>query len=210
MSTHQCGSIVRRVSSAIVLVLAILASPALAQKADRPAMKVGDAWQFAAYYTPPPPSKPNLNWVITAVTPTGITGTENGAPLKLTPDLNMITSPRSDNSDLKLLSFPLEVGKKWTFANDFLQKDVSYKGRSDMDVAVIGYEKVRVPAGEFDAFKLEAKGKSGVGGAANPGSTTVARTYWYAPAARAIVKHESRNPNRGIETIELVSFKLQP
>ena len=27
-----------------------------------------------------------------------------------------------------------------------------------MSVAVLGYEKVRVPAGEFDAFKLELKG----------------------------------------------------
>ena len=210
MSTHECGSVVRQIASAVILTLAIIASPAVAQKADRPAVKVGDTWQFAEYYIAPPQKKPNLVWVITAVTPAGIAGTENGAPLKLTADLNMVESPRSDHSDWRLLSFPLEVGKKWTFSNEFVQKDVDYKGRLDMSVTVVGREKVRVAAGEFDAFKLEAKGKSGVDGGSGAGSIDVARTYWYAPAARTIVKQETRNPTRGSETIELVSYKLQP
>lgn len=210
MSTHGCGFAVRRASSAVVLALAIVACPAVAQKADRPAVKVGDEWQFAEYYVAPPQKKPSLVWVITAVTPTGISGTENGAPLRLTADLNIVESPRSGHSDWRLLSFPLEVGKKWAFSSEYVQKDVDYKGRLDMNVTVVGREKVRVAAGEFDAFKLEAKGKSGVEGASGAGSIDVARTYWYAPAARTIVKQETRNPTRGSETIELVSYKLQP
>jgi len=34
-------------------------------------------------------------------------------------------------------------------------------------------------------------------------------TYWYAPAANAIVKSEARNPYLGPSTVELVSFRLQ-
>jgi len=35
-------------------------------------------------------------------------------------------------------------------------------------------------------------------------------TYWYAPAARAIVKSVSHNPYLGISTVELTGFRLQP
>jgi putative ABC transport system substrate-binding protein len=35
-------------------------------------------------------------------------------------------------------------------------------------------------------------------------------TYWYAPAARAIVKSVTHNPYLGMSTVELVEFQLQP
>ena len=60
MSTYGNGSNVRRVSSAVVLALAIIACPAIAQKADRPAVKVGDEWQFM-HYTVVPVQKPNVS-----------------------------------------------------------------------------------------------------------------------------------------------------
>ena len=207
MSTHGCGYVARQASLAVGLALTLIANPAVAQKVDRPAVKVGDEWQFIEYYVVPI-QKPNLIWVITSVTPAGISGTENGKVLKLTPDLNVIESPRADHSDWRLLSFPLEVGKKWAYSDDFLQKDVDYTGHSEVNVTVVGHEKVRVPAGEFDAYKLEAKGKDGVRG--GPPARDVTRTYWYAPAARAVVKYQTTNPTRGPETLELVSFKLQP
>jgi hypothetical protein len=53
---------------------------------------------------------------------------------------------------------------------------------------VLGYEKVRVPAGEFDAFKLEAQGTWESPQAPFPGAAD--EIYWYAPAVRAIVKKE--------------------
>ena len=123
MRTHECGSVVRQVSSAVVLALAIIASPALAQKAERPAVKVGDEWQFM-HYTVVPIQKPNLVWVITSVTPTGIAGTSNGQPLTLTPDLNIIESPTRKFSDRRNLSFPLEIGKSWTYSNQVEFKDL--------------------------------------------------------------------------------------
>jgi hypothetical protein len=64
----------------IVLLLAVLVDPAPAQQAERPDVTVGDQWQFAVYYTVPS-TKPNRAWVIAAITPTAIEGTENGEPL---------------------------------------------------------------------------------------------------------------------------------
>jgi len=190
--------------------LAMFAGPALAQKADRPATKVGDRWHFVLYYTVPS-TTPNRVWVVTSVAPTGIEGTENGEPLRLTPELNVLESPRQKESNPKALSFPLEVGKQWGYATDWVFKAKGSNGSSIVGVEVVGHERVRVPAGEFDAFKLVAKGSLHGTSPINSqyaGETTT--TYWYAPDARAIVKSVSHNPYLGESTVELVEFQLQP
>jgi hypothetical protein len=84
MSGIERGSRGARVPSLAVLALAVLASPAMAQKVDRPNVKVGDRWQFVEYYGIAF-AEPNRDWVVTSVTPSRIEGTENGEPLTLTP-----------------------------------------------------------------------------------------------------------------------------
>jgi hypothetical protein len=62
----------------------------------------------------------------------------------------------------------------------------------------VGRERVSVPAGDFDAFKLFARGTLGGSSPMNTfyaGETTT--TYWYAPSARAIVKSVHHNPYLG-------------
>jgi hypothetical protein len=196
--------------SMAVLVLALLADSALAQQADRPGVAVGDQWQFVVYYAVPS-TKPNRLWVITSVSPMGIGGTENGEPLMLTPELNVLESPSHKYSNPKALSFPLEVGKRWRYASDWVFKPKGAKGSSIVDVAVIGHEKVKVPAGEFDAFKLVAKGSlHGVSPINSQYAGETTTTYWYAPAARTIVKSVTHNPYLGMSSVELVEFQLRP
>jgi hypothetical protein len=198
------------VASLVILALALLVDSALAQTADRPDVKVGDQWQFVAYYSVPS-TTPNRAWVITSVAPSGIEGTENGEPLILTAELNVLESPRHKESNPKALAFPLAVGKRWRYPSDWLFKAKGSNGTVLFDVTVVGHEKVTVPAGEFDAFKLTAKGALGGVSPINSqyaGDMTV--TYWYAPAARAIVKSVSHNPYLGTSTVELVDFQLRP
>ena len=209
MRTNERGSAIGLISSAIVVSLAILAGPALAQKADRPEVKVGDEWQFMSYIVVPI-QKPNLVWVITSVTPAGIAGTSNGKPLTLTPDLNVIESPARKFSDRRNLSFPLEIGKSWTYSNHTEFKDTGGATQADAGVTVAAYEKVTVPAGQFDAFRIEAKGKFGQQSAAGAGASEFTETTWYAPSARAVVKQVWRDPVVGERVLELASFKLQP
>lgn len=209
MSTHGCGHVARQASLAVGLALAFIASPALSQKADRPEVKVGDEWQFVTYLGVPP-AKPNIVWVVTSITPAGIEGTENGKPLMLTQDLNVAESPLFRFSERRLLSFPLEVGRKWTVRNNVYDKSLEAKRIEDLNVTVVGRERVRVLAGEFDAFKIEARGKVGVEGAAGAGGREISYTYWYAPSARAIVKQETADRYHGPSAMELVSFKLLP
>ena len=209
MRTVERSSVVRLVSSAAVLIMAILVTPALAQSADRPVVKVGDEWQFMQYNLTPI-QKPNLVWIITSVTPTGIAGTSNGKPLTLTPDLNVIESPTRKFSDRRNLSFPLEIGKSWTYSNHTEFKDTGGATQADAGVTVAGYEKVTVLAGQFDAFRIEAKGKFGQQSAAGAGASEFTETTWYAPSARAVVKQVWRDPVVGERVLELASFKLQP
>ena len=200
----------RRAFVTAVAMLVLFAGLAAAQSADRPEVKVGDQWKFAVYYTVPT-TTPNRTWLITSVKATGIEGTEDGEPLILTHELNVVESPRTKESNPKLLAFPLAVGKRWQYVTDWVFKPKGSKGRSAVEVVVMAYEKVTVPAGEFEAFKLTStetlSGTSPIG-SQYAGETT--RTYWYAPAARAVVKIVSHNPYLGPSTVELVGSQLRP
>jgi len=210
MQLRKSGSAAPRVFSLLVVALALLADPALAQKAPQPEVKVGDQWQFAVYCTVPS-TTPNRAWVITSVTPDRIEGTENGEPLLLTADLNVLESPRTKESNPKALEFPLEVGKRWQYVSDWVFKPKGSKGRAIVNVTVLGYEKITIPAGEFDAFKLASKESlSGTSPINSQYAGETTRTYWYAPAARAVVKLVSHNPYLGPSSVELVAFNLRP
>jgi hypothetical protein len=131
--------------------------------------------------------------------------------LTLTPELNVLESPQSTDSNPLALSFPLEVGKRWRYATDWLFKPKGSKGRSIVDVAVVGYETITVPAGQFDAFKLSSKASlQGTSPINSQYAGEVTRTYWYAPAARAIVRSVSHNPYLGPTSVDLVELQLQP
>jgi hypothetical protein len=195
----------------VVLVagLVLFANSAIAQTADRPEVTVGDEWKFAVYYTVPS-TTPNRTWLITSVTEGGIDGTENGEPLRLTRELNVVESPRDRSSNFKLLAFPLQVGKRWHYVNDWVFKMNASVGRSTVDVEIVGYEKVTVPAGEFDAFKLTSReGLSGTSPAGSQYAGEITRTYWYAPRARTIVKSVTHDPYIGTTTVQLVAFQLR-
>ena len=207
MQTTRYRSVVQHLFSAAVLAIATLSGPALAQKAERPDVKVGDQWRFEVHLGTGPGAMKvqDVSRVVTSVTAAGIERTDNGVKVLLTPELNEIESTSYKHSDSRLLNFPLEVGKQWHCTDNILSKFIGKEVRTDWSVAVVGYEKVRVPAGEFDAFKLEAKG-SWISGSKTGEES---RTYWYAPAARGVVKSEIQDTS-GLTTTELAEFHLQP
>lgn len=202
--------VVTAAPSMLALALALCAGPALAQDAALPGVRVGDRWAFVEYYAVPS-TVPNRHWVITSVSPAGIEGTENGEPLRLTLELNVLDSPRATFSNPRALAFPLRVGKRWRYESDWTFKPKASRGRTVVDVAVAGREQVSVPAGTFDAYKLVAKGSlHGTSPINSQYAGETMETYWYAPAARAIVKSVRHNPYLGTSTVELLEYRLQP
>jgi hypothetical protein len=128
----------------------------------------------------------------------------------LTYELNVVESPRTKESNPKLLSFPLVVGKRWQYVTDWVFKPKGSSGKASVEVAVVAYERITVPAGEFDAFKLtSSEALSGTSPIGSQYAGEATRTYWYAPAAQAIVKSVSHNPYLGPTTVELVAFDLR-
>ena len=199
-----------RVRALSIAALVACPMPISAQIAERPDAKVGDQWKFAVYYTVPTPV-PSRTWLVTAVSSTGIAATEDGEPLSLTPELNVLESPRNRDSNPRLLAFPMKVGDRWHYTTDWVFKPKSSNGRAVVDVVVAAYEKVTVPAGVFDAFRLTSTERlSGTSPIGSQYAGEIARTYWYAPAARAIVKTVTRQPYLGPSTVELVEVTLQP
>jgi len=78
-------------------------------------------------------------------------------------------------------------------------------------VEVVAHERVAVPAGEFEAFKMVSKGRlSGTSPINSQYDAVVTTTYWYAAAARAIVKSVTQNPYLGVSTVEMVAYQLRP
>ena len=206
MDRIDAASARKRVFEAAFLGLTMLAGPAVAQRAERPDVNVGDQWDFVLYYGTPA-ARPNRSWVITSVSSTTVEGTENGEQLLLTPDLNVQNSPRSRESNPNALRFPLEVGKRWQYSSDWVFKPFNSNGRLDVDVAVVRHERVIVPAGAYCAFKIESNGRlSGMAANGSHFAGEILTTYWYSPAARAIVKSVSRNPYLGPSTVELVDM----
>jgi hypothetical protein len=93
-----------------------------------------------------------------------------------------------------LASLPLAAGYTATFRNF----DIQTQKVKLMQIKVVGEEKITVPAGSFDAFKLEVASAEGEGG-----KTTV----WVDKATRKVVKTSATLPQMGgaVVTSELTA-----
>jgi hypothetical protein len=196
--------------SALLATVLMASATAGAQVAQRPEVRAGDRWRFAVYYAVPT-AVPNRVWVIESAGPGGIVATENGQPLRLTSDLNPRESPLLVQEGTEALRFPMRVGQQWTHVGSVRFKDNGSQARVETVVRVEAWERVRVPAGDFDAFRLRAKGT--IHGTSYAGSGQLrgetSSVYWYAPTVRAIVKQTGRSTYRGEQTIELVDYSLR-
>jgi hypothetical protein len=111
---------------------------------------------------------------------------------------NITTNARGTLSSPRQF-YPAElfVGKKWqTMFKQVRPSGITYTFK--YDVKVVGREKITVPAGTFDAFKIEARGFNMQLGA------TLTRNIWIAPGVAADIAHETqvRLRNNVIEQYE--------
>ena len=177
-------------------------------RAELPAVKVGDHWKIEVRDKLTNALERTEDYVVAASTAAQIDLSVGGTDKAVwTSELTPLDNPRlSWDPGYRWLNFPLEVGKEWDFKTQWKRKDGAGAGRSQMDVAVKAYEKVNVRAGEFDAYRIEGKGFMNIDGS---WSSRVNVKYWYAPAARAMVRFEWEDKyNRTVN--ELVEVQLAP
>ena len=108
------------------------------------------------------------------------------------------------------IKFPLTVGESWK--SSYMAEGASSKSKGDLEVRVVAREKVKTPAGEFDAFKIESAGW--ITGVSWSGSIRMAQQQWFAPAIGRFVKSEYKDFRGGqlwTDTVtELKSFTPAP
>ena len=101
------------------------------------------------------------------------------------------------------LSFPLSVGKRWRgqYTGFTAFNNLVWDGETSCKVEAT--EKVTVPAGDYDSFRIECEQGWRVG----PRSGSSHATRWYAPAIGAVVKEvHQRDPTRW--NFELARYEL--
>lgn len=216
MNAHHAAGLVA------ALFAALGQTTTLAQDAlpiERPTIKLGDSWTTR--------SLDGWNNSETSQTTFTVAGIEEGRiilrsqsmptgetqTLTYTPDWQVCRSMQNSTELVcdGVFKFPLTASYRHT-----INKLPSSSGATfyDAECEGKGMEKVRVPAGEFDAFKVECKGRwTQVFGGARSGQYD--DTSWYAPSVRNRVK-QVFNTRRSNGTpsaklvVEMTEFKPAP
>jgi hypothetical protein len=111
---------------------------------------------------------------------------------------------------IESVRFPLEKGAKWAF--DYSVKGETFTAQANQDRRVEALEKVKVPAGEFDAYKVSYEGRfRGTNTKGSPFSGRFEGTDWFAQIGGKIVavKRAYKSTLGDKATLELVSTSFK-
>jgi hypothetical protein len=176
-------------SAAALASAAILASvPAFGQEAPLPAPNVGDVWRFRRIDLWTDQETSVLEYRLVRLTPDRLVLENSATRRKLyrTRDANPCRRPTPGEEQVCAgpFRFPLKVGNRHRY-EDFPSSDRQVKLWADCVVAA--REQVSVPAGSFDAYRIECDG-TWTPVSREPLSGRWSETVWYAPAVHWWVK----------------------
>jgi hypothetical protein len=125
----------------------------------------------------------------------------------LSDDLAVISGGGTQNRpDDGLLRFPLAVGKAWQHRYvRVVQRPQPREVEIVLNAAVKSYELISLAGVAFEAFRIESVSETS--GADVP---PLRATYWYAPAAKAVVKYDAEYSTVGpaLATDATIGFEL--
>lgn len=185
--------------ASIILLTTAGQAEAAAPAADAPVVGVGDSWTYQ--YTDVWKHLPgNLNRLeVTAVDNTGIhidiKRAATGALIahqRFSSEMNPVDRGKMHFAPYYArYAFPLEPGKEWTVDATGENAAAGKRWRYQIKGKALGWEKVRVPAGEFDAIKVEVIAYyQGEEVGSRGGSGQSKEIVWFAPAVNSFVKLE--------------------
>lgn len=210
------NSILRSLAGVLMLTLNFSAL-AQEQNAIAPELQVGDSWTYRAIDRWN--EKELRQSTVTAIKvseeafffESKRSDREESTRFETTRELNRKTDFGGNyQSNTGWLKFPMKVGNRWT-SKDYRRNGNNQLLKDEFEREVVAYERIRVPAGEFDAYKIVGKGFwSGVEFSA---SGRREQTIWYAPAVKRAVRFEDMGtkPKGGVDwqwREELLEFKL--
>lgn len=181
---------------------------------ERPDVKRGDTWSYVRTDAPRMGQITIQEVVAVSAEDIIVRSTEKGGPgfamVLCDRDWNPITIGSWQYSPhLTSFSFPLKQGKRWKQNASATVRGIT--GRIHSKGKVIGWEQVTVPAGRFDALKVQVERTyTGVDRVGAPSTTT--DTFWYVPDVKKNVKFtlEQFREDRllHINRLELVEYKV--
>lgn len=112
--------------------------------------------------------------------------------VRRSPDLNRLRTVSGQVQDSGWFIFPLAAGKTWQVT----ERWTNNQGYDEVTFKVIGKEKITVPAGTFDAIKIEGAGfwhNEAPSTWATGRDDKIAITLWFAPEVKSYVRFLREN-----------------
>lgn len=177
--------------------------------------KLGDSWRFrGSNRNGPDPITDQVTQVQAGrIEISHTTNTGDRVRMRLDGDWNLIESQGEQKSShvrftppLPFYQFPLQPGKRWS--GQYKTEVIDCGSMCDIDVKyeyeVRGWENVTVPAGTFQALRIEGREtSSAIFGITSHGR----RTYWLVPEIRQAIKHEFFHDGKRIYEYELEAYQ---
>jgi len=108
---------------------------------------------------------------------------------------------KPDESETPKYNWPLEVGKKWKYENNWTSQDGT-TGNQSQDAEVLSYKEETVEAGTFMAYTIEYAGRTTNSRGYSADETEV---WLYAPAVKNFIKL-TQNQGEFLYVEELIAY----
>lgn len=117
-------------------------------------------------------------------------------PKKFSPAMNALDE---NGKEILQVKHPLAVGKTWDYEFTIRMPLGNDRVHNTRTATVTATERIRVKAGEFECYRIEASGfYTNLTGTSVYGSNGgVRETAWYAPAVGRVIRHETTSTMRG-------------
>lgn len=195
-------------------------------RADRPEVRQGDVWIFQVTDVVIGDKRTPNTQTVNEITPDRITVVNsNGSTTTFTRDWNQVETKQGETIIFKAdpawmqYAFPLEIGKKGSPRFTTISRSGANRSRWQWNAVVERTESVTVPAGTFQAFRIQLDGFYNGSSGTYTWTGRRAQTIWYAPAVKRAVKTEFEDNAQGgagasryrnIERTELISYTPAP
>ncbi|MGH8640841.1 MAG: hypothetical protein ACRET6_03965 [Burkholderiales bacterium] len=181
------------------------APPGMPARVGAPEIRTGDEWKYSLHDGYTKLSRGTLEFRVTVIEGDAVTvrlrheGRESTE--RYTRDWNWRERPMTNLQNFRYeppypaLPFPLEAGKTWQAFVKATDPATGRVNRVRIDGKVLGWGRVKVPAGEFDALAVQRVVYAG-----NHdhflSEEHITEIDWYSPEAGGIVKHSSTSGHR--------------
>ena len=194
---------------AALVLLAACAAPlpqappaGMAAEVRAPEVRSGSSWQYAVSdgFTRLP--RTTIEYRVDtihadALTVQVVTGGANESTELYTRDWNWLRRPATNmqlfeyNPAYRAFDFPLVAGKKWSYRGTATDPADHRSFPVRISAEVLGWERVRVPAGEFDAVKVRRQVILDYWLQGVRGQSLILETDWYAPSLNQVARRET-------------------